>query len=116
RTNVRAVVLHHFGYRFGRGIEAKEGYRTVAVGENVDLIVGPDRIEIIRTFARDLHHVERRHVGNPDGAGQSAAVVSPGNIGEVIERRSAAHGRVSEVFSVRRKLAGEGHGKRQGSG
>src|SRR6204780_2603588 len=74
RTNIRAAILHHFGYRFCRRVKAKQRYGPITIGKKIDLFVHPDGIEVVGTFPRDLHHVQRGHVCNPYRACQSAAV------------------------------------------
>ena len=47
RTNIRAVILSPLPLQICRRVEAKQRYRPIAVGKKIDLLVDPDRIEII---------------------------------------------------------------------
>jgi hypothetical protein len=76
-------------------------------------LLNPHRIEIIRPLPRHLYNIQRVHVRNPYGTCQSAPIISPSHIGRIIERRSPAHRRIREVFSIRRIRPRSGHRQRQ---
>src|ERR1017187_1689827 len=98
-------------------IVLEQRYRPVAVGEEIDFVADPHRVEIVRIRARDFFRFQIREIHHPDVAGAPPAVSLPRN--EVVTvggELPAVQRLVGHAFHIRRIGSSEGHGKRQSLG
>ena len=120
RLEVGSVVVDHLGDRAGLRVEAEEGHRPVAVGEEVDLVAHPHRVRVDGAVARDGHDARIRQVGDPDRGGHPAAVVLDGDVrvgrpvAPVPEREVGQAAPVGRVGSLHAHRQGQGRRKAPG--
>src|SRR5712664_984012 len=115
-SNIGAIVVQSLGNRLRAEIVTENPDVTRAAGKKVDLVAAVDGKEVGSSIVRNLDRVEALERGDPDGAGASAAVVSPRYERGVIESEGGSERRVGDVRTVRRHLALMRHRERQARG
>ncbi len=90
-----------------------QGHGAATVGEKVDHLADPHRIEVRPCLVRNFYAVEVFQTSNPDGAGAASAIVAPGDVAVVIEAERRAQRRIGNVRAVAGDLSLIRHWQRQ---
>src|ERR1700738_3787080 len=105
--------MQSFGNRLRARIVAEDPDVAGTLGEEVNLPAAVDGEEVGAAIVRNLDRVEAGQCCDPDGAGASAAVVSPRYESGVVETEGGSQWRIGDVRTVRRHLALMSHGQRK---
>jgi hypothetical protein len=81
--NGQAVIFDYLRFRLGFCVVGKERVSAVAVGEEINGVADPERIEIVPVVVTELHDAGIREVRDPYARRGAAPVVAP-----IAERRS----------------------------
>src|SRR5579864_7796381 len=104
RFDVQALVAYRLAYLAGSEVVGEQRDRAVAVGEEIDLLSDPHRVEDIRVFGGDFVELGIGEASDPDLAGPPAAVPLPSREGGRIRF-------VGQALGIRRKRSECSHGQ-----
>src|SRR5450631_340736 len=89
-ADIGTFVVRNLCNGLGAEVIAKNSDMAGATRQKVDLLAAVDGEEVGRSVMRNLHRVEARERGDPDGARAAAPVISPRDErGEVKSERRA---------------------------
>ena len=106
RLEIQAAVLDRPRDLLGVGVVIEQRDGPFAVGEEIDAVAHPHRVEIVGILARNRHDTRILQVGDPDLTGLPAAISFPGFL--PLEQRH-----VRDMCSVRRVRTFFRDGQRQ---
>ena len=109
RLQIEAVVFHELDHGARRHVVAEQRGRAGAVGEEIDFVADPERVEIVGVFAGHGRHGRVGQLRDPDGRGFAAPVVLDGDVGVAGPGAAVPAGHVGESGGVGRVGALHAH-------
>ena len=110
---IEAVVRHELLHRARRHVVAEQRGRPAAVGQEIDFVADPHRVEVVGVFARERRDARVGQPRDPDGRGFSPAVILDRDVGVASTVTAVPARDVGELGLVLRIRALHAHRERQ---